>query len=154
MNLKEKIAQDLIDALKKGDVLRRSVLSMLQAAIKNKEIEKRKKDTGLSDEEVLEVIGSEIKKRKDAILEYEKAKRIESAEKEKREAEILGSYLPPQLSEEEVRIKVREAILKLGAADAKDKGRVLGFLMPQLKNKAEGGLVAKIVEEELSVKKS
>jgi len=165
MKLKEKIQQDLKTALKEKKELELLVLRILNAAIINKEKEKRykiskekpeltekelEKESQLIDEEVLGVISSEIKKRKEAILEFEKGKREDLVSKEKQELEILEKYLPEQLSEEEIKKLVKEAIEKTGAKEIKDIGKVMAELMPQIKGKADGSLVSKVVKELLS----
>ena len=130
---------------------------MIIAAIKNKEIEKRSPgrplDNGLdelSDEEIVAVIASEIKKRRDAVVQYEKGGRPELAEQEKREIDILIDYMPEQMSEDEIRAAAQKAIRETGAKDIKEMGKVLGALMPKVKGKADGQLVSRIVKEELS----
>jgi len=162
MTLKEKIQNDLKEAVKKKEELKSSVLRMLSAAILNNEKEKRyklsktkpeftekdlEKESQLIDEEAIEVISSEIKKRKESILEFEKGKRQDLVEKEKKELEILEKYLPEQLSEEEIKKFAQEMIEKVGAKEMKDIGRVMAELMPKIKGKADGGLVSKIVKE-------
>src|SRR3989344_1609291 len=97
--LKQKIADNQKAAMKAGDSARLSTLRMLGAAISNKEIELRKKDVGLSDEEILEVISSEAKKRKDSVVEFQKADRTELAAQESAELAILQDYLPPEISD-------------------------------------------------------
>lgn len=104
----------------------------------------------LTDEEVIEVISSEIKKRKEAILGFEKGERKELAEKEKSEMEVLEKYLPEQLSEEEIERLVKEAIEEVGAEDIKDMGKVMAALMPKVKGKADGSVVSRIVKELLA----
>ena len=152
MNLKEKIQEGLKGSVKKKEELKTSVLRLLSAAILNKEKEKRfksgeEKDAQLTDEEIVGVISSEAKKRKEAIAGYEKGNRKELAEKEKEELEILQQYLPEQLSEEEIKKLVKEAIEKTGAKEIKDMGKVMQELAPQIKGKADGALVSKIVRE-------
>jgi len=161
VSLKETIQADLKETLPQRDELKISVLRMLRAAIFNKEKEKRAKLSKteeiekleelskLTDEEVLEVISSEVKKHKDSIEQYEKGNRQDLAGKEKKELKILMNYLPEQISEEELRKLVKEKIDELGASGPKDIGKVMGVLMPQLKGKAEGNLVSKIVQKEL-----
>ena len=149
MALKQKITQDLLLAMKSGDTLKRDVLRMLDAMIKNTEIEKLKKETGLSDAEVLEVISRAVKQRKDAAAQYIAGNRPELAEKENKEIKILATYLPAQMSEEEVRKIVAEIIAKVGATSASDIGKVMGPVMGKLKGLADGNLVKKIVEEKL-----
>jgi uncharacterized protein YqeY len=164
MELKKKILEELNRAIKERKELEVSTLRQLSAAILNKEKEKRfklnkekpdlsgaelEKESQLTDEEVVEVISSEAKKRKESILEFEKGKREELVEKEKKELEILQKYLPEQLSEEEIKGMVKEAVGKVGAKDLKDMGKVMAELMPQVKGKADGNLVSKIVRESL-----
>ncbi|MBZ9569337.1 GatB/YqeY domain-containing protein [Patescibacteria group bacterium] len=172
MTLKEKIQEDFKKILKEKKEIEISTLRMLNAAILNREKEKRyklskekpdlkekdlEKESQLIDEETIEVIFSEVKKRKEAIVEFEKGKRLQPplhptrkkhisdlVEKEKKEMEILKKYLPELLSEEEIKKLAKEVIEKFGA---KDFGRVMGQLMPKVKGKAEGGTVSKVVKE-------
>ena len=212
--LKQKIQQDLTTALKEKKELELSVLRMLNAAIINKEKEKRykissqrdksltelpkeakvkkrvklsspfhpslcsgkvktelgeedksssspfanariteeelEKESGLLEDEVLEIISSEIKKRKEAALLFEKGKRMDLSEKERAEAKILEKYLPEQLSEEEIKKLAREIIEKMGIKEMKDVGKVMAELMPRVKGRTEGGLVSKIIRELLA----
>ena len=148
MNLKEKIPSDLKNALREKKTVDLSVLRMLQSAIRNKEIEKKKRD-GLTDEEIVEVISSEIKKRKEAVNEYIKAQRQDLANKEKSEIEVLMSYMPEQMGEMEIREEVKKAIQEAGAKAPEELGKVMKILMPRMKGKADGALVNKVVREEL-----
>src|SRR3989344_6007192 len=145
--LKEKLQQDVRDALKSGDSKKRMVLGMVLAAIKNKEIEKRSE---LSDDDVVAVIATEIKKRKDAIEQFEKGGRPELAEGERKEAEMLMVYMPEQMSEEDIRSEVKKIIADMGVKDIKEMGKVLGALMPKVKGKADGQTVSRLVKEELT----
>jgi len=161
MSLKEKIQNSLKKAMQEKDQLKVSVLRMLMAAIFNKEKGKRvnfskteeaeKLDelSKLTDEETMEVVSSESKKRKDSIEQYCKYNRQDLAEQEKKELEILMKYLPEQMNEEEIRKIVREKINEIGASTPQDTGKVMGALMSQLKGKTEGDIVNKIVQEEL-----
>jgi len=168
MNLKEKITTDIKKYQKEKRELEISVLRQLLAAILNKEKEKRAKlakekeeiteeelvkESQLTDEEIIEAVSFEAKKRKESISEFEKGGRQDLVEKEKAELEILKKYLPEQLSEEEVKNLVKEAIEKVRATSPQDMGKVMGELMPKVKGKAEGGLVSKIVKELLSGEK-
>ncbi len=148
MNLKERISSDLKNALRNKKAIHLSVLRMLQSAIRNKEIEKKKRD-GLVDEEIIEVITSEIKKRKEAIEEYKKGKRQDLADKEKSEIDVLMSYMPEQMGETEIREEVKKAIQEAGAKTSGELGKVMKILMPRMKGKADGALVNKVVSEEL-----
>lgn len=150
MALKEKIIDDLKAAMKSGDSFRRDTLRMLDAMIKNTEIEKRKKEEGLNDTEVQEVISRAIKQRKDAAAQYESGGRPELAEKEKKEMDILLTYMPKQMSEEEIKSTVQKIIKDLGATDKNQMGKVMGTAMGQLKGKADGQTVKKIVEKILN----
>lgn len=165
MNLKEKIRKDLNESLKEKKEVGVSVLRQFLAAILNKEKEKRaklakekeeikeeelEKESQLTDEEIIGVVSSEIKKRKEAVLEFEKGERSDLAEKEKKEIEILKEYLPEQLSEEEIKRLAKEAVEKVGASGPQDMGKVMEELMPKIKGRAEGGLISKIVKELLT----
>ena len=162
MTLKEKINQDFKEAFKAKEELRVSVLRMLNSSIKNKEFDKRaklskggvadvdiEKQSQLTDEEVLSVIGTEAKRRKDSIEQFKSGGRPELATQEERELAILAAYLPEQMGEDEVRKIVVESIKESGASGAADLGKVMKVLMPKVKGKADGGLVNKIVKEEL-----
>lgn len=159
--LKGRIQKELNTALKQQARLERSVLQLLNSVIHNKEIDKKAKlrKTGelseeqiakegeLTDEEVIELISRELKKRKEAILDFEKGDRADLVEKEKKEIEILKKYLPKQLSKEEITKLTREAIKKLGAKDIKDTGKIMGELMPKVKGRAQGREISNIVKE-------
>ena len=150
--LKEKLQQDMKEAMKAGDANKRMVLSLLQSAIKNKELQKRAKSgkvEELSDEEIMDVISSEVKKRKESIESYEKGGRDEMAQKERDELNILMEYMPEQMPEDDIRSEAKKAIEETGAKDIKEMGKVLGVLMPKLKGKADGQTVSRIVKEEL-----
>lgn len=149
MPIKQQILDDLKAAMKAGDSEKRDALRMVDSMIKNAEIEKKKREEGLTDEEIIEVISRAVKQRKDAIAQYESGGRPELAEKEKKEIEILMAYMPEQMGEDEVRNAVKEAIAGTGASGKADMGKVMGAAMAKLKGKADGNLVKKIVEEEL-----
>lgn len=152
--LQKKIQQDLKDAIRNKDVLVVSVLRMLNAALVNKEIEKRPKGGGsLSDDEILAVLSSEIKKRKDAMEHYEKGKREDLFEKEKKELGILMNYMPKQIDGDEIKKEAENVIREIGVQSLQDQGRVMGVLMPRLKGKAEGKIVGEIVKEILGAMK-
>ncbi len=160
--MKQKIQEDLTSALKEKKEIELSVLRLLNSAIVSREKVKRykiskekpdlmepelEKESELSDEEILGAVSSELKKRKEAILLFEKGKRMDLAEKEKKEAEILEKYLPEQLSEEDIKKLAKEAIDKVGAKDIKDMGKIMSELMPKVKGKADGNLAGKIVKD-------
>lgn len=147
--LKDKIQQDVKTAMFARDELKTSTLRLLLSSLKNYEIEK-----GLNyeatDEDVLTIVGREIKKRKEAVEAYKNAGRTESAEKEQKELDILDEYQPEQMSEEEVRDIVKKAIDNTGATSMQDMGKLMGEIMPQLKGKADGNMVGKIVRDNLN----
>jgi len=162
MSLKEKIQTDIKKAMQEKDQLKVTVLRMLMASIFNKEKAKRAKLSKteedlekldelsqLTDEEITEVISSENKERKDSIEQYKKGDRQDLADQEKKELDILKDYLPEQMSEDEVRKIVKEKINETGASTPQDTGKVMGALMSELKGKADGGMVNRIVQEEL-----
>jgi uncharacterized protein len=150
--LKEDLQKDLNQAVKGKTEIASGTLRMLLAAVLSKEKEKKFKtgDDKLTDEEVMEVITSEAKKRREAIEAYTQGGRQELAEKEKKELEVLAKYLPEQLSEDEIRSIVTETIKEIGVQDMKDMGKVMAQAMPKIKGRADGSLVSRIAKELLS----
>jgi hypothetical protein len=162
MTLKEKINQDYKEAFKAKDESRVSTLRMLNSTVKNRELEKRSKliksgaseneldaQSVLNDEEMIEVISSEVKKRRDSINQYRQGDRPELANQEEVELAILVAYLPQQMTEEEIRQEVKKAVAASGALGTQDLGKVMKVLMPVVKGKVDGSLVNQIVKEEL-----
>ena len=147
--LKKQILEDLKTAMKVGDTAKRDTLRMLDSMVKNVEIEKQKRETGLTDEEVLEVIGKAVKQRRDASAQYLAGGRADLVEKENQEIEILMAYMPAQLDEAVVRETVKAVIAQTGATGMADIGKVMGQAMGKLKGQADGNLVKKLAEEEL-----
>lgn len=147
MSLKEQLLSDFKVAFKSGDIQKKETLSLLKAAIQNKEIELQKKDEGLSDEEVIAVLSSEAKKRKDAILEYEKAGRNEQAAQEKSELSVIETYLPAQMTIDEVVLEIKKIITETGAAGKQDMGKVMGQAMTRMKGRVDGDIVKNEVEK-------
>ena len=146
MGLRDQIPEDIKSALRKKKSLELNVLRMLQASIKNKEIDNRSE---LNDDQVIQVVSSEVKKRRDAAEEYTKVNRKDAAETEKQEIAILMKYMPEQLSEDEIISKVLEIIAKSGACGLKDLGMVMKPVISELKGKADGKLINQIVRKEL-----
>ncbi|NIQ12922.1 MAG: GatB/YqeY domain-containing protein [Candidatus Dadabacteria bacterium] len=146
MSLRDQIPEDIKQALRNKKSLELNVLRMLQSAIKNKEIENK---GDLDDQQVIEVVSSEIKKRRDAIEEFLKVGREDAANEEKLEIDVLMNYMPRQLSEDEIKEHVINSINEVGAKSIKDLGQVMKILMPILKGKADGKLINKIVREQL-----
>lgn len=148
--LKQKLQEDLKQSMLAKDAEKTSTLRMLVSAIGYYEIQKGGAGYVATDEDVLSVIGREVKQRNDAIEQFMAAGREELAAKELKEKAILGVYLPEQMTEEDIRRIVTEAIQKTGASTQQDMGKVMGALMPQVKGKADGTLVSKIVKESLT----
>lgn len=148
---KQKLQEELKQAMLARDEVKKSTLRMLISAIGYYEIQKGGAGYTATEEDVLSVIQKEAKQRKDSITQYTDGGRPELAEKEEKELKLLEVYLPAQMSEEDIRILVKEAITQTGAATAQDMGKVMGALMPKVKGKADGGLVNKIVKESLSL---
>ena len=149
-DLKDRLRSDLTGAMKARDEVRSSTLRMVLTAITNAEVA-GKQARELSDDEVVGVLSSEAKKRREAAEAFADAGRAESAEKERAEAAVIAEYLPAQLSAEEVSALVAEAIESTGAkADGmKAMGRVMGVLQPQVRGRADGGAVAAEVRRQL-----
>lgn len=147
--LSDKLQEDLKAAMIAKDEERLSTIRMLKSAIQYAEINKGVGYTA-TDEDILDVIGKEVKKRREAIDLYEKGGRPELADKEKRELELLQSYLPEQMGENEISVLVEQAITQSGASSMQDMGRVMGILMPQVKGKADSSLVSNLVRQKLT----
>lgn len=147
--LQEKLMEEMKEAMKGGDPLKVSVIRMLRASIKNKEIEKGKGQP-LTDSEVMELIASSIKQHKDSIEQFAKGKRDDLVAKEQKELELLRNFLPPPLTPQELEQKIREAIQASGATGPKDMGKVMKVVMPQLVGRADGSAVNKLVKDLLS----
>ena len=151
MALKEQIMADLKAAMKQKQTGRLRVLRSLKAKLLEKEISERQGGEGdLTDEQAIEVLMKAAKQRKESIEQFEEGDRDDLAEKEREELVIIESYLPEMLTEDEIRDAVREKIDALGAEDMSDMGRVMGAMMQELKGKAEGSKVSRVVKEELS----
>lgn len=151
MALKEQILEDLKTAMKAKDKDRLQVLRSLKAKLQEKEIAERKDgEATLTEDQAIAVLMKAAKQRKESITQFEEGNREDLAEKEKAELEIIEEYLPKMLTEDEVREVVAKKIADLGAEGPQDMGKVMGPIMGMLKGKADGGLVSKVVKEELS----
>lgn len=148
--LKQQLQEELKQAMFARDELKKSVLRMLLSAITYYEINKGGAGYEATNEDVLTVIDKQVKQRKDSIEQFEKAQRTELAEKEKQEMALLVAYLPQQLTKEEIASLVKDAVSQVGATSLSDLGKVMGFLSPKIKGKADGALVSKIVRESLA----
>lgn len=147
MSLTEQLQADMKTAMREGDAHRRDTLRMAIAAAQNAAKDKR---APLSDEETLEVVGREVKKRRESVAAYQAAGREDLAAREQAEIDILTPYLPEQLSADDIRALARDAVAASGATSPKDMGRVMSQLMPKVKGRADGKVVSAIVNEELA----
>ncbi|WP_019636289.1 GatB/YqeY domain-containing protein [Paenibacillus fonticola] len=144
MNLSERLNEDMKQAMKSQDKFKLSTIRMVRATIKNLEIDLKRP---LNDNEVLDILSREIKQRKDALQEFEKAGRDDLAANVKAEAEIIAVYLPEQLTEEEIQVIVQQTIQETGASSKADIGKVMSALMPKVKGRADGKLVNQAVQQ-------
>ncbi len=149
-DLKDRLRSDLTSAMKARDELRSSTLRMVLTAVTNLEVS-GKQARELSDDDVLGVLTSEAKKRREAAQAFEDAGRTDSAAKERAEAEVIAEYLPAQLTGDEIRDLVTAAVEETGAAELgmRGMGKVMGVLQPRLKGRADGGAVAAEVRRQL-----
>lgn len=144
MSNADRIKTDLVTAMKSGDALRVSVLRMLTSALGYKRIEVQR---DLTEEDVISVVQNEAKKRREAIESFEKAGRAESVAKERQELGILQAYMPEMMTEDEI----RNEILEIREIDGiTDFGQVMKVVAPRFKSRADGGLVARLVNEKIS----
>lgn len=155
--LSHKIQEDLKAAMKSGDSFQLSLLRLAQSALHNKALEKRAasvkaggvpEDATLNDDEIIAVLKTEVKRRKEAALEYEKGNRQDLAEKELKEAAMLGEYLPAEVTDAVIEAAVNEAIAEIGK-DSKQFGRVMGVAIKKLAGKASGERVSAAVRRAL-----
>lgn len=147
MSFKQILQQDLKTAMKEKDTIRKNVITMVRAAILQQEKDKR---IEMDDEGILDVIAKAVKQRKDSIPEFEKGNRPDLVKDLEREVDILMSYLPEQLSEDEVDELVTQTIFEVGAQSAKDMGNVMKALMPKVKGRADGRIVNMLVKKHLN----
>ncbi|MBN9131860.1 MAG: GatB/YqeY domain-containing protein [Nitrosospira multiformis] len=148
MSLKQQITEDMKAAMRAGDARRRDAIRLLQAAIKQREVDERKE---LDDAAVIAVIEKMLKQRRDSIVQYEAAHRQDRADAEKYEMEVLQSYMPQALSDTEVEYAVAEAISAAGARGQQDMGRVMALLKPRLSGRADMSKVSALVRTRLAV---
>lgn len=147
MGLSDRIQQEMVLATKARDKERLSALRMIRSALQNRQIEKRGE---LTDQEVIGVLTSLVKKGKESIEQFQKGKRPDLVEKEERELQVILSFMPEQMSEEELRAEVKKIIEELGARSSKDLGAVMKSAMERLKGRVEGRIVNQVAKELLS----
>ncbi len=149
MSIKEKLRADLMDAIRSRDQISSGTIRMVLSAITNEEVA-GKEARILTDAEVITVLSREAKKRREAAEAYNAAGRADKAALEKSEGEIIAAYLPPQMSEDEIKKLIAAAITQSGAAGPTDMGKVMGILKPQVAGKADGAIVSGLVKEALN----
>jgi uncharacterized protein YqeY len=147
--IKYKINGDLKSAMLSGDHFRSETLRGIKAVILNEEVAQGKRDAGIDDAVIEQLIAREVKKRNESALIYDGADRGELAEKERSEAKILGEYLPEQLSTDDIKTAVVRVIGELGVSGPAAMGQVIGAVKKELGNAADGAVIAQIVKSEL-----
>jgi uncharacterized protein YqeY len=147
VTLKERITEDMKAAMRASDKERLSTIRMLQAAIKQREVDER---ITLDDAQVVAVLEKMVKQRKESVVQFEQGGRPDLADKEKAEIALLTAYLPAQLSEAEVDALIREAIAATGAASVKDMGKVMGIVKAKAAGRADMGAVSARIKAALS----
>lgn len=147
MSLLEQLSSDLKTAMKAKDKLRLTVIRSLKTALTNAKISAGQ---DLSSDEELSVLSSQVKQRKDSLAEFEKGDRTDLAEQTKAEIEIVQAYLPEQLDEAAVIVIVDEAMQATGATGKADFGKVMQYVMPKVKGRADGAMVNQVVKSKLS----
>ncbi len=146
MGLKEKLLSDMKGALKARDALKLNTIRGLNAEIKNREIDLRQE---LGDDEIVPIISTQIKKRKEAATLFDKGGRADLCEKENQEMVVLQEYLPEQVSEEDLRRRVREVVAELGVVEMKDLGKVMKTLTLEFRGRANNSVIKDLVAEQL-----
>ena len=147
MSLKDRLTEDLKQAMRQGDERRKSTIRLVRAAITNAEIEQGE---DLGEDEVLAIIAKQAKQRRESVAEFAKGGRQDLVDQEEEELQILLSYLPAQMSRHEIEVAARQVIAEVGATSMAQMGEVMRQLMSQLKGKADGSLVNQVVREILT----
>jgi uncharacterized protein YqeY len=146
MSLKQRLIDDMKTAMKSGEKDRLGVIRLVNAAIKQREVDER---IELDDTQVLAVLEKMLKQRKDSVTQYEAAAREDLAAVERYEIGVIQAYLPAQLSAAEIEAIIAKAIADSGASSAKDMGKVVGLIKPQLAGRADMGQVSQLVKQKL-----
>jgi hypothetical protein len=147
MPVRERLVEEMKEAMKARDEIRLSAIRLVRSTVKNREIEKRRE---LDEQEILDVISTLVKQRRESIRMFRDAGREELVAKEGRELDVLLSFLPAQLSPEDIRSFVDQAVAETGASSPADMGRVMKALLPMVAGKADGKLVSELVKQALS----
>ena len=146
MSLKEKLQEDLKLSMKNKDTVKKSVVTLIRASIKQYEVDTR---TELDDDGIMDIITKQLKQRREALTEFAKASRDDLVKETEAEIEVLKEYLPQQLSEEELDVIVKETISEVGATSMKDMGRIMAAIKPKTKGRADGKMINELVKKNL-----
>ncbi|WP_304084322.1 GatB/YqeY domain-containing protein [Peptostreptococcus stomatis] len=146
MSLKEKLQEDLKSSMKNKDTVKKSVVTLIRAAIKQHEVDNR---VELADDAIIDIISKQLKQRKDSLAEFVKANRDDLVEETKSEIQVLEGYLPQQLSEEELEKIVIETIAEVGATSMKDMGKIMTAIKPKTAGRADGRKINELVKKNL-----
>ncbi|MEF9992008.1 MAG: GatB/YqeY domain-containing protein [Romboutsia sp.] len=146
MSLKVKLQEDLKSSMKNKDTVKKSVVTLIRASIKQFEVDHR---VELDDEAIIDIIAKQMKQRKDALVEFEKAGREDLVNETEAEIKVLTEYLPQQLSEEELNEIVKSTISQVGATSMKDMGKIMSVIKPLVKGRADGKLINELVKANL-----
>ncbi len=146
MSIQDKLMDDLKTSMKTKNKLRKNVITMVRAAVKQREVDER---VDLNDEDVIDIIAKQVKQKRDSIIEFQKGERQDLVELTESEIDILLEYLPLQLTEEELDQIVKETIEEVDAKTFKDMGKVMGSILPKVKGKADGNMINKLVRQYL-----
>lgn len=146
MSLKERLQEDLKSSMKNKDTVRKSVITLIRAAIKQYEVDNR---IELSEEGVVDIISKQLKQRNDSLVEFEKANREDLIEEAKSEIQVLEEYLPQQLSEDELEKIVIDTIAEVGATSMKDMGKIMTTIKPKTVGRADGRKINELVKKNL-----
>ena len=146
MSLKEKLQEDLKSSMKNKDTVKKSVVTLIRAAIKQHDVDNR---VELADDAIIDIISKQLKQRKDSLAEFVKANRDDLVEETKSEIQVLEGYLPQQLSEEELEKIVIETIAEVGATSMKDMGKIMATIKPKTAGRADGRKINELVKKNL-----
>lgn len=146
MALKEQLMADLKTAMKEKDTVRKNTITMIRAAVLQKEKDEK---VTLEDTDILDIIAKQLKQRRDALADFKKAERQDLIDQTEAEMKIIEAYLPKQLTRDEIEVIVDETISETGAQSVADMGKIMGALMPKVKGLADGKLVNQVVREKL-----
>lgn len=147
MSLSEKLMADLKESMKNKDSIKKSVVTLIRAAVKQKEVDDR---VTLTDDDIQDIISKQLKQRKDALVDFERAGRQDLVDETNQEIEIIASYLPQQLTDEELETIVADAIKEINAQSLKDMGKIMGIVNEVAKGRADGKRISDLTKKLLA----